>query len=330
MFATGGAAISDALAGAERVRIIVRDLKLFSRSEDEARGTVDVQRMIDSTINLAWNEVRHRARLVKEYPPTRVTVEGNESQLSQVFLNLLVNAAQAIGDGAAEQNEIRLRVSVTDDGLVAIEVSDSGGGMTAEVQRQLFTPFFTTKPRGVGTGLGLSICQKIISAHGGEIQLVSELGKGTTFRVVLRSSSEPLEAVPATPSSARAVSRGRVLVIDDELMLGKTLRRVIKGHHDIEVVTSGRAALELLASDRNFDVIFCDMMMPEMAGPDLFTIISSQYPELAQRVVFLTGGAFSESAQQFLSQTRNLRIDKPFTTVEILTVVARYLQRPTP
>lgn len=326
-FEESSVATKEALAGAERVRIIVRDLKLFSRSEDGERGPVDVQWMLDSTVKLAWNEIRHRARLVKDYGATRLIVEGNESQLSQVFLNLLVNAAHAIGDGAADQNEIKLAVSTDAEGRVVIEVSDTGAGMSAEVQRQLFTPFFTTKPRGGGTGLGLSICQKLVSSHGGELHVVSELGKGTTFRVTLQPCARALIAPAPSCSQGRAIRRGRVLVIDDEVMLSNTLRRVLKPHHDVETETSGKNALQRLSSDREFDVIFCDVMMPEMAGPALFEAIATQYPELAERVVLLSGGAFSDSGKEFLARNGNLTIDKPFTKAQILEVVSQYVTR---
>ncbi|MDP2272735.1 MAG: ATP-binding protein [Archangium sp.] len=324
-FDESAVALKDALEGTERVKTIVRDLKLFSRSEDGARGPVDVQRMLDMTGKLAWNEVRHRARLVKDYSAARLIVEGNESHLSQVFLNLIVNAAHAIKEGAAEQNEIRLSASTDGAGRVVIEVRDSGAGMSAEVQRQLFTPFFTTKPRGEGTGLGLSICQKIVSSHGGEIHVVSELGVGTTFRVSLRPYAQPVIAMAEPVAPKRAGPRGRVLVIDDEAMLGNTLRRVLKAHHDVELETSGRSALQRLSADRDFDVIFCDLMMPDLAGPAVFELIAGQHPELADRVVFLTGGAFSDAAQAFLARTPNLKIDKPFTRDQILEVVSRFV-----
>lgn len=175
-------AIAEAQEGAERVNGIVRDLKAFARSEDTQRGPVDLHQILDSAANLAANELRHCARLVKDYSVERLTVEGSASRLGQVFLNLLVNAAQAIPEGAATHNEIRVVTRAQEDGRVLVEVRDTGPGMSPEVLKRLFTPFFTTKPKGIGTGLGLSICQKIVTAHGGEIQVRSELGRGTSFK----------------------------------------------------------------------------------------------------------------------------------------------------
>ncbi len=170
---------------ARRVRQIVRDLRIFSRSEVDATGPVDLTAVLESTLRMAWNEIRHRARLVKDFEAVPA-VEGNESRLGQVFLNLIVNAAQAIPEGRAESNQIRVRLAQAQSGQVEVAITDTGPGIPPEVLQRLFTPFFTTKPPGVGTGLGLSICHKIITSIGGSIEVDTEVGRGTTFRVLLR------------------------------------------------------------------------------------------------------------------------------------------------
>lgn len=178
-------ALVDAWEAAKRVRDIVRDVKLFARAADERHGTVDVCTLLDSTLRLAGNEIKHRARIVKKYVASDCLVQGNESRLGQVFLNLLVNAAQAIPEDKNEEaNSITLDV-MRDESTVSIEISDTGTGMPREVVARLFTPFFTTKAAGVGTGIGLSISKRIVDAMGGEIEVESEVGKGTTFRVRL-------------------------------------------------------------------------------------------------------------------------------------------------
>jgi signal transduction histidine kinase len=176
-------ALKEAISGSDRVRDIVRDLKTFSRVDEEQRGTVELRAVLDACVNMAWSEIRHRARLVKDYgevPP----VNANESRLGQVFLNLLVNAAQAIPHGDLQANEIHLSTRY-EDGWVVVAVRDTGVGIPKENLGRLFDPFFTTKPAGVGTGLGLSICHGIITAMGGRITVDSEPGRGTTFRVFL-------------------------------------------------------------------------------------------------------------------------------------------------
>jgi len=180
--------INDALEAAARVRLIVRDLKIFSRSPiDEPKRRVDVQAVMESSLRMAWNEIRHRARLVKLYGAVP-NLEANEGRLGQVFLNLIVNAAQALPEGHAEQNEIRVSTRLH-DGRVVIEVSDTGGGISPEIIGRIFDAFFTTKGVGVGTGLGLAICHRIVTDMDGELTVESTVGKGTTFRVTLPIAS---------------------------------------------------------------------------------------------------------------------------------------------
>lgn len=184
--------LREAREGAERVRVIVRDLKVFSRGESEERAAVDPRRVLDSCVSMARGEIRHRARLEKRYGETPA-VRVNESRLGQVLLNLLVNAAHAIPEDGPDEHLITVSTGTDPEGRVVIEVSDTGVGMTDEVRRHIFEPFFTTKPGGVGTGLGLSICQSIVAALGGEITVESVLGRGSTFRVCLPPApdSEP-------------------------------------------------------------------------------------------------------------------------------------------
>ncbi len=177
-------ALQEALEGGERMRNIVRDLRSFSRREDERYGPVDIHAVLDACASLARSELRHRAQLEKAYE-TLPPVLGNESRLGQVFLNLLVNAAQAIPEGDAKGNKVRLTTSRAEDGWVVISVEDTGTGIAPENLQRLFKPFFTTKPVGVGTGLGLSICHGLVTAMGGRIEVSSEVGKGTTFRVFM-------------------------------------------------------------------------------------------------------------------------------------------------
>src|SRR5262249_29796154 len=146
--------LSQAVEGANRVRQIVRDLMTFAQGNVEQRGLVDVRGVVESSIQMAWHEIRHRARLVKSLGEVPY-VEANEARLGQVFLNLLVNAAQAIPEGHANENEVRVTTRTDEDGHAVVEIADTGGGIDPEALPRIFDPFFTT--RGTGTGLGLSI-----------------------------------------------------------------------------------------------------------------------------------------------------------------------------
>ena len=309
--------------GSDRMRDIVRDLRTFTRGAgEEKRTAVDVRRVMDASINLAWNELRHRARLVKEYgdvPP----VLANEARLGQVFLNILVNAAQALEVGDAAENVIRVRASREDDGQVVVQVSDTGPGISPAILDRIFDPFFTTKPVGLGTGLGLWICQGIVTSLGGQITAETRPGEGATFRVVLPAAT-PVEQA-GTPEAAPGATapdarRLELLVVDDETAIGRTLAIALADEFEVTTATSGRAALAALAGlagEPRVDVVLCDLMMPDVSGMDVHERIARERPELAQRFVFVTGGAFTERARNFVDDVGLPVIEKPFDLTKL-------------
>ncbi|APR85330.1 Sensory box histidine kinase/response regulator [Minicystis rosea] len=325
------ARLREARAGVDRVRLIAQDLKAFSRVDTERRTPVDVRRVLDSSIDIAANEIRHRARLVRDYrevPP----VEADPSRLGQVFLNLLVNAVQAMDEASIGRNEIRVGTKLNAAGSVVVTIADTGAGIPRGLVSRIFEPFFTTKPAGVGTGLGLAICKSIITSLGGDIRVESEAGKGSTFQVILPAASaqaiaasvtpssgrqspvpaEPVAPPRAPPSHATATKRARVLVVDDEVVLASALGRSIEADHDVVVLPGGREALELLRRDDRFDVILCDLIMPVVTGMDLYEEIRRTKPLLAGRIVFMTGGTFTPRTREFLATVKNPTLDKPF------------------
>jgi two-component system cell cycle sensor histidine kinase/response regulator CckA len=312
--------------GVQRVASIVRQLRATSRPESEDRGPVQLVAVIDSALRVAQNQIRHRARLIvdsDDVPP----VEGNAQRLEQVFLNLLVNATQALPDGRAE-NEIRVGVHRLGDDQVVVEVRDNGPGIAPEVLPRIFDPFFTTKSVGVGMGLGLSICHGIVTAHGGSITVDSDpAGGGVCFRVTL-PVMKPVaaEARPAPPVAAAgagpASPRLRVLVVDDEPALGEMIGRMLRHDYQVEVVADAREALKRLLGGLPHDLVLCDLMMPSMTGMDLFDEVIRHRPELGQRFVFMTGGAFTDRASEFLAHVPNDRIDKPFNRAALKALLA--------
>jgi signal transduction histidine kinase len=322
-------ALRDAREGAERVRLIIRDLKIFSRAPDEERrGPVEVQRVLESSLRMAWNEIRHRARLVKEYGPVPL-VDANEARLGQVFLNLVVNAAQAIPEGDAEHNVVRVVIDRVADGRVSIAVSDTGTGIAPENLSRIFDAFFTTKAIGVGTGLGLSICHRIVRGLGGEIVVESERGKGSTFRILLPPSAsalEPRRSPAQGAAGAGAQRRGSLLIVDDEVMFARALARALSLEHNVEVAGSAGDALELLRRGERFDVIVCDLMMPQVTGMELHAELRLMAPEQAASVVFMTGGAFTAGARSFLDRIPNERIEKPFDVQQLRAVINNRLR----
>jgi PAS domain S-box-containing protein len=317
------APLDDAREAAERVRFIVRDLKMFSRSpSEELKGPVSVKDVMESSLRMAWNEVRHRARLVKNYGNVP-DVDANEARLGQVFLNLIVNAAQAIPEGCADSNEIRVATRL-ERKRVVIEVTDTGPGIPPEILNRVFDAFFTTKG-GVGTGLGLAICHRIVTDIGGELTVRSELGVGTVFRVSLPEAViEPVTAQPATiPPVGR---RGRILIVDDEEMIIRILTRILGKEHEVVATVDAREALALCVAGEKFDLILCDLMMPLMTGMELHSEISLLSPDQAKAMIFVTGGAFTEKTRSFLSDIPKEHIEKPFDAANLRAIVQRYLR----
>jgi len=195
------AALEEAREGAERVRKIVHGLRAFSRPERDERAPLPVQDVLEAAIRLTANEIRHRAELVREIGPTPL-VAADDGRLSQVFMNLLVNASHAIPEGAADSNRITVRTRTDEQGRAVVEVEDTGRGMAPEVKAHAFDPFFTTRAVGAGSGLGLSICHGIVTGLGGEIAIESTEGRGCLIRVVLPPAADGaakllLEARPA-------------------------------------------------------------------------------------------------------------------------------------
>ena len=321
-----GEALAEARQGAERVRNIVRDLRVFARGDEDQSGPVALRRVLDSSINIAWNEIRHRARLVKDYGDTPM-VEANESRLGQVFLNLLLNAAHAIPEGETERNEIRVSTRTDGRGHAVVEIRDTGSGIPKEIRERIFDPFFTTKPAGEGTGLGLWICNGILSALGGEIGVDSEIGKGSAFRVMLPPVAiETPSGAPARLPADVGASGGRLLIIDDEPMILGALRRAFSADYHVTCVGDGRRALERLRGGERYDVILCDLMMPELTGMDLYAEMGRLAPDQVDRMVFVTGGAFTPRAREFLERIPNARVEKPID-LQNLKLLLRNLRR---
>jgi len=312
--------------GMDRVRTIVKDLRTFARGDDDRLVPVDVRRVLESSINIALGEIRHRARLVRDYREVPVLL-ANESRLGQVFLNLLVNAAQAVPADRGVQGEVRVATWTDGEGRAVVEVADDGVGMSADLVARLFEPFVTTKPPGQGTGLGLYISRSIVHDAGGEIEVETSPGHGTKMRVVL-----PARAVPTPPPSATFEplpdpAPARILVVDDEPHILEMLRAQLGERHQVVVALGGLEADDILQRDVEFDAVLCDVMMPDRSGIELYRSIEYLQPELAARFVFMTGGAFTPDSREFIESRPKQRLEKPFTSEELEAALRRTLAR---
>jgi signal transduction histidine kinase/ActR/RegA family two-component response regulator len=318
-------ALVESEKGSQRIQHIVRGLKAFSRVDEDTREPVDVREVVEGSLRMADHEIRHRCRLVKELGPVPL-VEASEGRLGQVMLNLVLNAAQALDPVPGKNHEIRVVTRTSEEGEAIIEVHDTGCGIPEEHRARLFDPFFTTKPVGVGTGLGLSICHGIVSAVGGSIEVTSTVGVGSVFLVRL----PPLRYTPVRrPEAACATPPrrpGRIIVVDDDPLVGKAIARRLARVHDVTTFERAADALRALEGAREADVILCDVMMPEIDGPDFCRQLQRRSPELLSRVVLMTGGAFTASTISFVAEGKHELLEKPIDEERLEQVIEARIQ----
>jgi signal transduction histidine kinase/ActR/RegA family two-component response regulator len=322
-------ALREALEGAGRVRDIVRDLKTLSRMEsEEDLKPVDVRNAVDAALKLSFDDVRHRARVQRHFSEVP-HVLGNETRLVQVMLNLVTNAAQSIAPGSPDDNQITLEVKLAEtEGEVEVVVTDTGVGISEDHLPKVFEPFFTTKPAGEGTGLGLSICHRLIHAMGGRIQVTSEEGHGSRFSVFLAIAPSKLDAdAPLSEAAPGTHRRLRLLVVDDEVLVARAVRRVFDKEFRVDVALDGQVALEKLRK-ADYDVVLCDVMMPGISGLDVYRQVRSENEALARRFVFATGGLFSQELSDSVKRLSNMIIEKPFDPAELRRVILAAVPEP--
>ena len=318
------AAIGHARDGAERIRRIVRDLSAFGRGDEEAIGPVDLRAMLGSALNLTESMIKPRARVITDFRAERAA-KGNTHRLGQVAVNLLVNAADAVGEGAPDRNEIRVSTRGDGDGVV-FSISDTGSGMDRETMSRVFDPFFTTKPIGEGTGLGLAIAHGIVTKMGGAITIASDVGHGTTFTVRLPAWVAEAETARVAPTStATSHEAKRLLIVDDDARIRDMLARAL-ADHDVTLASGAFEAAELCRTN-DYDCILSDVTMPAGDGVDLIEALRRQGRGFDRRVVFMSGGAYSPRTERLLADAPFGHLDKPFTFEEARAAIDRTIER---
>ncbi len=321
--------LGESLTGVQRIQSIVSDMKLLSRMKrEDERERLDLNDVLDRTLRVVSAELRHRARVVKDYGDPAPVFAG-EGRLAQVFINLLVNAGHAIEPGYASNNEIRISTSTDPSGNPTVTIHDTGQGIAPDVLEQIFDPFFTTKGKGKGTGLGLPICQGIVEKLGGTIEVASELGTGTSFRVTLPPASEASDgSAPTIVAPPPRLDRARILLADDDEAVCRAIGRMLAGH-EVSVVHSGREALQRLQHSPGleaYDMVLTDLMMGDVTGVEVYGRVLATHPDAASRFVFLTGGALTAEAQRLLERPGVRVLTKPFRRQELQEVVEEALR----
>ena len=309
---------------AQRIRGIVANLGSFSGTESPDHVPVQLRDLLTAVATMVSHELEPRARLELDLAaPQHVT--GNRGRLSQAFLNLLVRATRSIDEGSPERNRVSVR-SYLHEGACRVEIRDTGRGIDPDQLARLFDPFATTTQPGDDTGLGLAISHRIVEEHGGHILVASTPGQGSCFTVVLPCQGrctppEPAAPQPAAPAPARPI---RLLIIDDEPYLRRAMQRLLTRAGFLVVsADSGREAQRVLADDEDFDVILCDLMMPELNGMELHSWLVQTKPRLARRLLFLTGGAFTPDAERYLAAAGNRVLSKPLPQPELIAAITQ-------
>jgi PAS domain S-box-containing protein len=315
--------IDESTQGGGRIRDIVRGLKSFVRTDEDEVSSVDLNQTVDAAINMTFHEFKHKAQVEKDFAPRLPALTVNPGKLLQVFINLLVNAAQAIEGNDPAQHKIHIRTGQLEGSLFA-EFTDTGKGMPPNILNHIFDPFFTTKPVGVGTGLGLPICLKIVKHYQGTLEVQSSVGKGTTFTVRL-----PLEngfkAAAVYPPPPTTPERGRVLIVEDEPGNLEVLTRLLKKKNDVLSALTGLDALAILEREKGkVDSLVSDLNMPDMNGMNLYKNLAQKFPGLEKRIIFITGGIFTEELRDFLKTVPNRCLEKPLKFEDLQGAVSQW------
>ena len=309
-------ALEPLMRSSARIADIVKDLKTFSRTGNERIETVDLRKAMESTFPLVNSEIKRRATLATRFDPAPL-VRANLGRLEQVFVNLIINALQAMKSAKVGDNHLSIAIGTDERGWAKVEVSDNGVGIAPEKLRQIFEPFYTTKPVGMGTGLGLAICYSLVKRFGGEIEVKSQPNVGTLFRVTFPPAAVVANQPEATESGLYSRGRKSILVVDDEPDICEMLEVALSEDHEVRTAANGRAALEILASESAPDFVICDLMMPVMSGMEFYEAAVRLRPNLKERFLFITGGAVNEAAGDFLRANADRVLAKPFTIQQL-------------
>lgn len=315
--------LDDARHGADELRSLVSGLKTRSQLAAEEPALVDVALVFESSLRLAASQIPHPAVVVREYghiPRVRVSA----SHLGQALLHLILNAARALPDTPAKGQQIRVRTRLDASGRVVaeVEVEGTGSGFAEQMPRHALTP----SARTLDADLGLSTSRQLVTGLGGEVSVHQRARQGTLFRVALPMVDPSPASALGAQVTAGAARRGRVLVVDDDAMAARAVRRVLCAQHDVSICDGAVAALRRIMRGDRFDVIICDLMMPEKTGAVFFDELCECAPECARRIIFLTGGAFTTEGRKFLDRVPNPRLDKPFEVRALRTLVNEHLR----
>ena len=322
----------EAREGAERMASIVKRMRNLARTDDSEIRAIDLSSVLESVVEIVGNEMHHRGRLTTTFSPVPPVI-ANESRIEQVCLGLVLFAARVLPEDTAKTNEVHLSLYSEDRQNAVVEIVCDGVELDSAQLRSLFEPFASSDEARTA-GFGLSVCSSIVEQLGGTIKAESVPETGLNLTITFPCTRPSSTTEPPPPSSQQSsnppssvVGSAKILVIDDDPGVGRALRLMLEEEHDVTCLASPREALRRLLQDQGFDLIFCDLMMPELTGMDIYQVLRFNRPGYETRLVFMTGGAFTASAKRFLAQVPNARIEKPFNLRALQRMVQRSIAR---
>lgn len=324
---------------AQQAASLAQQLLGFARRGKIQTRCVDLREVAADVVSILARTIDKKIVITERFGKTPAVVSGDPSQLQQVLMNLGLNAADAMPDGGEVVFEVRpVDVDTThckthpeiEPGChIVLSVSDTGTGIPVEIQDRIFEPFFTTKQRGHGTGMGLATSYGIVKNHGGSIQIYSEEGQGSTFKVYLPNVADmEAEPPPQTPLDNIHGGQGTVLVVDDEQTVLDVIEAQLTylGYDPICVSSASEAVAIFRQRGADVDLVMIDWTMPEENGADCFQALKMIDPYV--KTILTTGHAFNGLAQKLLDKGMTGFIQKPFVLRELAVVVADALNKP--
>jgi two-component system cell cycle sensor histidine kinase/response regulator CckA len=317
--------LTDCYKGMHRIQDIARSLGTFSRADDCQAEVIDITRIVDDACAMVFNQIRYRARLVKCFEPVPM-IAAYPGRIAQALVNMLTNAAEAIDGGAYDKHRIVVSTRVNGDDVV-VAVTDTGAGVQEDDRGRIFTAGFTTKAHEGGMGLGLTACKRVAKEHGGRLEVHHLADRGTRFELIIPLVTG-LQAIEprreSRPVSEAPLQRARILIVDDDAMVLSALRRRLRRRYDTVTVLGGVEALARLAEDPDFDSIVCDLMMPEVDGKSFYDSIKNDHPHLSERIVFMSGGAFTPRLRRFAAAVPNPVLQKPVSREDLESMLSAH------
>jgi len=312
---------------------VVRDLRVFARAEgnSEEPQVLDLADFVDQALRLVGREIESHGRVERDYAPELPQLVAPPGRLTQVLVNILVNAAQAIREVERPSHRVRITLRADEDD-VAISVTDTGPGVSPAAVERIFDPFFTTKRAGAGTGLGLSISRSIMREMGGDLIVESVHGEGATFVILVPvPDAETLRKAyfrtrgPIAP--LKALQRAHVMVVDDDERVLRAYARVLGRSCNVLMASDGREAIELLSSGSTADALVTELSLPDVNGQELFEWVTREHPRLAGRTIFVTAESTTVRFEPFLRTLDNPILMKPVTANHLLSTIDRAVGR---